>query len=148
MTVDQDVEVLRGIPMFATIECKKLKLLAMQSDRVLYKPGQDLCRQGEPGDSAFVLISGTADVLVDTPNGPLKVATLPQNAILGEIAILCDVPRTATVRAAEELAALEITKDVFFRMVEDYPDFGIAVMRVLAQRLEQTTAQLREAQSS
>jgi CRP-like cAMP-binding protein len=70
-----------------------------------------------------------------------------KNDIVGEIAILCDVPRTATVQATSELTTLRITKDLFFRMVTDFPEMGVEVMRVLAHRLEQTTAQLREAQA-
>jgi CRP/FNR family cyclic AMP-dependent transcriptional regulator len=59
-----------------------------------------------------------------------------RDAFVGEIGILCDVPRTATVVATEDLTTLKITKDLFFRMVTDFPTISIEVMRVLAQRLE------------
>jgi CRP-like cAMP-binding protein len=75
------------------------------------------------------------------------VAQLAKNEFIGEIGILCDVPRTATVRAATELTTLKITKEVFFRMVTDFPAMGVEVMRVLAHRLEDTTVKLREARS-
>ena len=81
-------------------------------------------------------------------NDESKIAQLKRNDIIGEIAILCDVPRTATVTAAEELTALKITKDLFFRMVIDFPDMGIEIMRSLAHRLEMTTSQLREARAA
>jgi CRP-like cAMP-binding protein len=148
MSIEQEVEILRNIPMFAKIEPAKLKLMAFASERITFKPGQTLFQQGDAGDAAFIVIEGSADVLVDTPTGALKVAQLKRNDIIGEIAILCDVPRTATVTAAEELTALKITKDLFFRMVIDFPDMGIEIMRSLAHRLEMTTSQLREARAA
>ena len=82
---------------------------------------------------------------MNTPGGPLVVATLKQNEIVGEIAILCDVPRTATVRAKTELTTLRITKDLFFNLVIEFPQIAVEIMRELARRLEQTTTKLREA---
>ncbi|MFQ5775449.1 MAG: cyclic nucleotide-binding domain-containing protein [Kiloniellaceae bacterium] len=142
MSIEQEVEILRKIPLFANIDPTKLKLMCFASQRLTFKQGQKLCDQGDPGDSAFIIIEGTADVVLRTDDGPLVVAKVGKNDIVGEIAILCDVPRTATVVATSELTALEITKDLFFRMVTDFPEMAVEIMRVLAHRLEQTTAQL------
>lgn len=143
MSINEEVELLRRIPLFAKIEPAKLKLLAFTSQRITYKPGDTVFHQGDPGDAAYVIFGGEADVLVETPSGPLAVARLKQNDFVGEIAILCDVPRTATVKAVSELVTLRITKDLFFRLVTDFPQIAIEIMRVLAQRLERTTADLR-----
>ncbi len=145
MSINEEVELLRRIPLFAKIEPAKLKLLAFTSQRITYKPGDTVFHQGDPGDAAYVIFGGEADVVVDTPTGPLTVARLKQNDFVGEIAILCDVPRTATVKAVSELVTLRITKDLFFRLVTDFPQIAIEIMRVLAQRLERTTADLRTA---
>jgi CRP-like cAMP-binding protein len=148
MSIDQEVEILRRIPIFAKIDPAKLKLMAFASERVTYKPGQLLFKQGERGEAAFIVLQGTADVLIDADEGLLRVASLSENEIVGEIAILCDIPRTATVRAATELTTLRITADLFLRMLMDFPEMGVEVMRVLAHRLEQTTAQLRQQQAA
>lgn len=148
MSIDEEVEILRRIPLFAKIDPAKLKLMAFASERVTYKPGQALFRQGERGEAAFIVLQGTADVLIQGSEGPLRVASLSENEIIGEIAILCDIPRTATVQAATELVTLRITADLFFRMIMDFPEMGVEVMRVLAHRLEQTTAQLRQFQAT
>ena len=147
MSIDKEVEILRQIPLFANIEPVKLKLMAFASERITFQVGQSLFQHGDEGDAAYIIVDGEADVLVDTPSGPLRVAQVKRNDIVGEIAILCDVPRTATVTVTQELTTLRITKDLFFRMVTDFPEMGVEVMRVLAHRLEQTTAQLREAQA-
>ena len=145
MSLNEEVELLRNIPMFARIEPSKLKLLAFTSERLTFQSGQDLCVQGGDGDSAFIIIEGDADVIVDTPNGPLTVAAMGRNDVVGEIAILCDVPRTATVRATTDLTALKISKDLFFRLVTEFPQMAVEIMRVLATRLNVTTAQLLQA---
>ena len=145
MSLNEEVELLRNIPMFARIEPSKLKLLAFTSERLTFQSGQDLCVQGGAGDSAFIIIEGDADVIVDSPNGPLTVAAMGRNDVVGEIAILCDVPRTATVRATTDLTALKISKDLFFRLVTEFPQMAVEIMRVLATRLNVTTAQLLQA---
>ena len=147
MSIDQEVDILRRIPIFAQIDPAKLKLMAFASERVTYKPGQVLFKEGEQGDAAYIVLKGTADILIGGNGEQIRVASLSENEIIGEIAILCDIPRTATVQAATELITLKITTDLFFRMLMDFPEMGVEVMRVLAHRLEQTTAQLRRAQA-
>jgi CRP-like cAMP-binding protein len=145
--INDDVELLRRIPMFAKVEPAKLKLLAFTSERVTYEAGQELVRQGDTADAAYVILDGSTQVIVDSPRGPLVVAELKQNDLIGEIAILCDMPRTATVKAVTRVTTLKIAKDLFFQMVIDFPAMGVEVMRELAHRLEKTTADLREARS-
>ncbi len=145
MSLQQEVELLRNIPLFAKIEPSKLKLLAFTSQRLTFAAGDIVFEQGDTGDAAYIIIGGEADVIVDTPGGQLVVATLKQNEVVGEIAILCDVPRTATVRAREQMTTLRISKELFFNLVVEFPEIAVEIMRELAHRLEQTTARLREA---
>lgn len=144
MSMKEEVEVLRNIPLFAKLEPAKLKLLAFTSERLTFDPGQPLFQQGDAGDAAYIVMDGAADVLIETPKGPVKVANLGRNAIVGEIAILCDVPRTATVIAQEKTVTLKINKDTFFRLVNEFPQMAVEIMRELARRLEKTNEQLRE----
>ncbi|HEY9566671.1 MAG TPA: cyclic nucleotide-binding domain-containing protein [Thalassobaculum sp.] len=145
MSINQEVELLRNIPLFAKIEPSKLKLLAFTSERLTYQSDQVLCRQGDTGDAAYIIIEGQAAVQIATPTGNIEVARLGRGDVVGEIAILCDVPRTATVTATERLTTLRITKELFFRLVNEFPQIAIEIMRELAARLERTNAQLRDA---
>jgi CRP-like cAMP-binding protein len=147
MSLAKDVEVLRSIPIFAKIEPAKLKLLAFTSERLEFMGGDELCHQGDLGDAAYIILDGQADVLVDTPDGALKVAEVGKNDIIGEIAILCDVPRTATVTANTDLATLKISKDNFFQLLGQFPQIGIEVMHELASRLHHTTQALTAAKA-
>lgn len=147
MTLQEDVELLRNIPLFAKIEPSKLKLLAFTAQRLTYNAGDSLFHQGDEGDSAYIIVDGDADVLVDSPTGPITVATVGKNDFVGEIAILCDVPRTATITAKTTLTAMRISKELFFELVCQFPQMSIEIMRELARRLEVTTRQLQEALS-
>ena len=147
MSLMQEYELLRQVPFFSEIEPGKLKLLAFMSERVGYDAGKTLFRQGDLGDAAYLIIDGEADIIVDTPSGALTIATLGANDIVGEMAILCDVPRTATVRAKNRLVALRIAKDPFMRMVREFPNMSVSIMRELAHRLELTNNRLLKATS-
>ncbi len=144
MSMKEEVEILRNIPLFAKLEPAKLKLLAFTSERLTFDEGQVLFQQGDPGDAAYIVLEGAADVLINTAKGPVKVANLGRNAVVGEIAILCDVPRTATVVAQQKTVTLKINKDTFFRLVTEFPQMAVEIMRELARRLEKTNEQLRE----
>ena len=147
MSLSKDVEILRTIPLFAKIEPSKLKLLAFTSERLEFMDGDPLFRQGDVGDAAYIILDGAADVMVNSPNGAVKVASLKRNDIIGEIAILCDVPRTATVVAAGDLATLKVSKDGFFHLVNQFPQIGVEVMHELASRLHHTTQALTSARA-
>jgi CRP-like cAMP-binding protein len=144
MSLQQETELLRSIPMFSTMDAARLKLLSFTSERVSYMAGEEFIKQGEVGESAFVIMSGEVEVIIETPDGPLTVGTIGANQLVGEIALLHSGRRTASLRAKTPVSCLLLSKDVFFHLLREFPDFSIAVMRDLAARLERITAQLRE----
>ena len=88
MSLKEEYELLRRVPYFAEIEPAKLKLLAFMSERVAFDPGKPLFRQGDAGDAAYLIISGEAEVLRETPSGPVLLATIGVNEFVGDMAIL------------------------------------------------------------
>ena len=145
MSLKEEFELLRRVPIFAEIEPARLKLLAFMSERVGFDPGKRLMRQGDAADAAYLIIEGHAEVILETPAGPVIVATLGANQSVGEMAILGNVPRNATVRAKDRVIALRISKEPFMRMVREFPTMAVSIMRELAQRLDATNQQLSAA---
>ena len=145
MNLNEEVEILKGVPLFAKMEPAKLKLLAFTGERMTFGTGQEVCHQGEPGDAMYVILGGVADVLIDTASGPLQVAQLKKNGFFGETAILCDAPRNATITASESLLTLKISKDMFYRLVTEIPSMAVEMMRELALRVEDANQKLLEA---
>jgi len=115
------------------------------SERVVFDCGKRLFSQGDVGDAAYLIIDGYAEVIAETAGGPVVLATLGPNEIVGEMAILSNVPRTATVCAKDRLVTLRIAKEPFMRMVREFPNMAVSIMQELAQRLESTNNQLRAA---
>jgi CRP-like cAMP-binding protein len=142
MTLDSEVQSLRQVPMFREIDPARLKLLAFTSERVQFAEGQRFFSQGDSSDAAYVILEGGASVLLSSPAGEIKVADLGQNALVGEMGILSDTPRSASVTASESTTALRIDKRVFLELLAQFPQMSLAVMRELANRLERTNAQL------
>jgi CRP/FNR family transcriptional regulator, cyclic AMP receptor protein len=145
MSLKEEFELLRRVPIFAEIEPAKLKLLAFMSERVGFDPGKRLVQQGDPADAAYLIIDGHAEVVLETTAGPVVVATLGANETVGEMGILGDVPRNATVRAKDRVIVLRISKEPFMRMVREFPNMAVSIMRELAQRLDATNHQLSAA---
>ena len=142
MTLETEVQSLRQVPMFRDIDPARLKLLAFTSERVNFAEGQKFFQQGDAADAAYVVLQGKADVTMNSPGGDIKVAELGQNAIVGEMGILSDSPRSATIVAAAPTTALRIDKRVFLELLTQFPQMSIAVMRELASRLEKMNTQL------
>ena len=145
MSIHAEVDLLRKIPLFASIDTAKLKLLAFTSERLTFDSGTVLFREGERGDSAYLILTGSVQVAVNSPKGPVTVAIIREHNIVGEMALLGDMPRTATVSAIEPVETLRIKKDQFFQMMRDLPQMTLEIMRELAVRLNHANHELSAA---
>jgi putative ABC transport system ATP-binding protein len=130
--------ILGQIPLFADIDRSKLKLLAFTSERVEYQSGDTVFRQGDVGHKAYVVLSGLADVVLETADGEVVVAELGQFQVFGEMALLSNIPRSTTIRARSALSLLVLSHDVFMRLVSENADIALGMTRVLAERLAST----------
>ena len=145
MSIQNEVELLRRVPLFANIDTSRLKLLAFTSERLSFDAGAVLFREGDRGDSAYLILSGKVDVVVNSPKGEVVVAHVAANNIVGEMALLCEMPRTATIVATEQLDTLRIKKDQFLQMLRDIPQMPLEIMRELAVRLNNVNKELSAA---
>jgi CRP-like cAMP-binding protein len=145
MSIQTEVELLRRVPLFANIDTSRLKLLAFTSERLAFDAGAVLFREGDRGDSAYLILNGKVDVAVNSPKGEVVVAHIGANNIVGEMALLCEMPRTATIVAAEPLDTLKIKKDQFLQMLRDIPQMPLEIMRELAVRLNNVNKELSAA---
>jgi putative ABC transport system ATP-binding protein len=136
--LSQEAEVLAKVPFFAGMDRSRLKLLAFTSERLQFDPGQELFRQGDAGDRAFVIIQGSVDIIVDTSDGPKTIANRGAGELIGELALLCDAPRTATVRVTDDVTVLSISEDVFISLIREDNEVSANLARILAGRLEST----------
>jgi CRP-like cAMP-binding protein len=144
----KDAEMLAHVPLFSGMSAAERKLLVFTGQVLCFRDGEILMRQGDPADCAYVILEGYADVLAETPGGSFVVAMLGPHSMPGEIGVLIDEPRTATVRAKGNVRALRIAPDVFVRMATSRPDRALHVMRQLSRHIAndlRAMASLREA---
>lgn len=147
MTLDTEVTSLRQVPLFRGVEPSRLKLLAFTSERVHFEAGQRFFSHGDVADAAYLILEGSAAVTLDGAAGPVRLALLGANALVGEMGILADQPRSATVTAETAATALRIDRGVFLELLTQFPQIGIALMRELALRLEQTNQALAQSRA-
>jgi CRP/FNR family transcriptional regulator, cyclic AMP receptor protein len=129
----QDVKVsaLARAPLFSDLSKKELTQLARMSDDMEIEAGHVLCGEGEIGRECFVIVDG--EVEVTRKGRPVK--RTGGDDFFGEIALLEDIPRTATVKAKSPLRLFVLTSRDFRHLVESSPSVERKVMRSLARRL-------------
>ena len=128
---DAKIELLKKVPLFAGCSKSELRELAKTADELDIREGTVLTREGKSGREFFVLIDGTARV---TKSGK-KVADLGPGDWLGEIALLTDSPRTATVTTTSPVDLLVITDRRFRSVVETMPSIALKVLACVGDRL-------------
>ena len=133
--VFQEAEMLRKVPFFGGLDPAKLKLLAFTSRAVKFGPGELLMTRGDPPDSVYVIIEGEVEIVGETPTGEFIVAVVGRNELQGEMGVIQNTPRGATVRARTAVRALRIAADVFLRLLTENPGCALHVMRELSARV-------------
>ena len=139
--------VISGMPLFAGIEQDELSGFLRIFQPVSFAVGTHLVRQGQPADSAFIIESGTAEVVTVLPGGgELKLATLGAGSMLGEMALLDTGVRAATVVTRTPLSAFLIEREGFRMLLaqRDRAAFTVQnrVTRALCQRLRELNARI------
>ncbi len=120
------------------VHVKIEELLMYQTDLQVLPAGSTLFTEGESGDSMYVLVSGTADVML---RGKI-VETATSGAILGEMAIIDNSPRAASVVARDDCSFIAINAKRFNDLTREVPNFALHVMRAMADRLRRVDRML------
>jgi CRP/FNR family cyclic AMP-dependent transcriptional regulator len=130
-TQDTKVEALKRAPLFEGLSRKELVQLARVSEDVEAPPGKVLCKEDQLGREFFVIVDGEVEVTRDGK----RVATRTGGEFFGEIALLEDIPRTATVTAKTPLRFFVLTRKDFRHLVNENRNVERKVLRALARRV-------------
>jgi CRP/FNR family cyclic AMP-dependent transcriptional regulator len=128
---NEKVELIKRAPLFWNCSKRQLQQIAQIADEIDLREGKEMTRQGERGREFFVLLEGEADVIKDGRT----INRLGSGDFFGEIALVSDTPRTATVTATSPVRTLVITDRSFRRLMEDQPEIQGKVLAALAARL-------------
>jgi CRP-like cAMP-binding protein len=128
---DAKVKLISKVPLFGGLSRQELGLVASIADEIDLNKGKVLIREGERGREFFVLLEGEAEVR----RKGKKLATRRAGEFFGEIALVSDVPRIATVTATTPVRALVITDRGFRNLVRESPQIALKVLAAVAERL-------------
>ena len=147
--IDRRVETLRGVGLLAVLEPGQLRLVAEQGHERLYAAGDTVIREGDRGESMFVVMRGRVAIEASPPQAePVRFAELGPGEYIGEMSLMTGAPRVATVTALEETLLLEFGRDAVRGVLASNPGLverlGEALHRRLAER-EQALADTEKA---
>ena len=144
MSVRADVETIRKIPIFSDCEPAHLQLLAFSAVREGFEPGQNLIGEGQGGSAAYLILSGLV-TLSSKRDG--EIGQAGPGALLGEVAMIGGNPYSITATAGEPVATARIDRELFLRVAQEFPEFGAAVLRALARKLDVSVKELDSARA-
>jgi CRP/FNR family transcriptional regulator, cyclic AMP receptor protein len=133
---DTKVQALKGVPLFEDLSRKELVQLERICEDLEVAPGRILCKEGQTGQEFFVIVDGTVQV---TRKGR-RVATLRSGDFVGEIAVITELPRNATVTAETPVRLFALTGRDFRGVLDKNPSVERKVLRALARRLAETSS--------
>ncbi len=146
MTIQSDgiLKLLQQVPFLEPLTSEQRAVLASEAVLEKYEPGTDIVCEGSGGDGFFIIESGQVVVHKDLEGEMVELARLEPGDFFGEIALLDDTPRSASVRADTQVSVLEISRWGFKRLLSENPDIALTVMQTLSRRLRDTDQKMIE----
>lgn len=131
-----DIEaMLAEVPLLSELDAKTRRRLAEQGKRRSYHADEYIIRQGDPASALYIMLTGRVRVEQETQGKVEFLTDLVPYSFFGEVALIEDTPRTASVMAVEDTDCLLIPSWEFTALVKEYPDVSDVVLRELIRRL-------------
>ncbi len=139
-------DTLARVDLFAGLEKKDLQVLTSACQERTYKAGSTLIKQGDTGVGLYVIISGTVRISQATSpdRAEVDLGTAGPNSVLGEMSLLDDLPRSATVTAVTDVTALLLPVWEFRTTLRNHPDIALRLLSVLSHRLRKAESHSRD----
>lgn len=143
------VDSLSNIPLFDRLNGQELGVLAKYVNVIDVNPGEYIFKEGDKGDYVCFVEKGSLDVMKrSSAGGTAIIATLTRGRSIGEMAVIDNFPRSATIRARTKATLLTLTRSGFDLILEQEPTIGVKILkgisRLLSQNLRRTSSQLAD----
>ena len=146
MSVDDDIAFLERIPILRRLGAPALRILAIGAEGYDVQTGQVLFTAGEKADGGYIIQRGSFS-LTAKAGDPSEVVAGP-GTLLGETALIAETKRAATARAREDSIVLRISRSMFLRMLEGYPDAAQRLRDLLASRADQWAREIENVRAA
>jgi CRP-like cAMP-binding protein len=138
----EEQHALSQVALFAGLDEASLHTLQELCFRRTFEPGETIVEEGRTGNGAYVVLSGKVEVIRGLPERPQVVATMGPGEPFGELALLGDWKRTASVQAVEQTTCIGIDRWVFLAYLRREPQLAAKVIQVVTRRLVETDPEL------
>jgi HEAT repeat protein/MFS family permease len=135
---------LHRVRLFGDLSPADLKHIAALTEERYYSEGDLIVHQDEPGDEMFIIVSGEVQVLREVEDKKIEMNRCKEGEVLGEMAILSQEPRSATLVALQPTRLMCLEQKQFVSILRERPETSLAVMRVLIARLKESQARIKE----
>lgn len=136
-------ELLKNVELFSVLKKKDLKSLVPSCVNRHFKGGETLVEQGESGRGLYIIVAGKVRIIKETVGGEkLEVAVLGPGDFFGEMSVLDDAPRSASVMAVEDTECLVLAAWDFKAKMEMNPEIALQVLPVVVKRFRETNDKL------
>jgi CRP-like cAMP-binding protein len=146
MSLTSAISLLKCIDLFARLDPVRLEVLAFTAERRCFEAGETLFEAGAPAEAAYLILEGEAVMFAHTgearEGGEPRALRLDRGDLIGETALFEKGLRRSTVRAATRLDTLRISRDLFDRLLGEFPEMAGAASGALAGRLQAFGAEL------
>ncbi len=142
MDINDEARQLSRVPLFSKLDNSRLKLIAFTSEQLTLNEGDYLFYINEPSDSVYLVLDGTVEVMLDHDDNTQEVMVrLGKNMLIGEMGVISNQPRSASIRSAGTSMVLKIESDTFMDLLSENPSMSLHVMRELTEKLSRTHQQ-------
>ena len=142
--VEKRVSLMQQIGLFQTVEPTDLESIAQQMTERAYQDGEVVFSEGDPGDRLYLIFAGNMHVYVVREGSIITYDHLQMVEVFGEMALLEDLPRSATVKSEGKSLCLTLSKEEFLNLVNRNPNIALGMVKDLLGRLRKTNVQLQD----
>jgi len=144
MALDDDIRILSAVRLFEGFAVDQLRLLAFGAERVSLPARRRLFRQDDEADTAYIVVSGAIALFREDDDDRQAIGIVGPGAMIGELALIAETRRLTGAEAAADAELVRLTRKMFRRMLEEYPDTAVVLYRriqadflTLVDRIEQ-----------
>ena len=140
MSIEDDIAFLEGVPALRLLGRDALRILAIGAESRYVHEGAALFTEGDDADSAYVVQEGVFDLVSE--KSAIAASSAGPGTLIGEFALLTETKRPVAAIAREPASVVRITRQLFLKMLEGYPDAAVRMRDALASRVGQTAGEL------
>ncbi|WP_420960700.1 cyclic nucleotide-binding domain-containing protein [Brucella sp. IR073] len=145
MALDDDIRILGTVDLFGSLTPEQLRLLAFGAERLVLRAGRELFREGQSADCAYVIVSGSICLFQEDERGSrVTIRSVGPGAVLGEMALIAQTSRLTGAFAESETEVLRLSRAIFHRILEEFPEVAVALHSHVSRNLLQLVSEIEK----